>query len=55
MQSVYAVQENLIECYLELCSYADVQSLLVRYDGYGQLYSVLLCITVDWGLLYSFS
>ncbi|KAF8375107.1 hypothetical protein PRIPAC_81536 [Pristionchus pacificus] len=34
MQSVYAVQENLIECYLELCSYADVQSLLVRYDGY---------------------
>ncbi|GMT24918.1 hypothetical protein PFISCL1PPCAC_16215, partial [Pristionchus fissidentatus] len=34
VQQVYGVQENLIECYLELCSYADVQSLLVRYDGY---------------------
>lgn len=33
ISSVFGIQENLIESCLELQAYADLQGLLVRYDG----------------------
>lgn len=35
LSTLLSVQDNLIEACLEVQAYADVQNLLVRYDGYG--------------------
>jgi len=36
--NLFNVHENLIEALLELQAYADVQALLVKYDGLYTLY-----------------
>jgi len=44
--NLFNVHENLIEALLELQAYADVQALLVKYDGLYRLYYTVVVVVV---------